>query len=490
MAVTGTVGERAARGAAWNVATSVGTRVLGLVGTLVITRFVAPTEAGEISAAAVWVLTATQLTNLRFGQYLIAKRASPDVAYQANVVHFAVGLVAVGLVYVLRGVIGGWVDAPAMARFIPGFAATALIERLQYIPERTLVRDLRFRELSVARSIGEVVFTLTSLAVAPRYGGMGIIAGNLTRAVITTYLILRASTWADWARRAPLRWNTVREMLRYCLPLWIGSFAEFASTRWDNLLVSRFFGPKQLGMYNLAYNLADTPTGAVGEQIGDVLFPSFSKLEERHRIDALVRATKLMALIVFPMAVGLGAVAPTVVRVLFDQRWLGVAPMLAVLSVLSIAKPVCWPVLSYMQAQHRQSALMYLAFAKLVVLLAAIGTFGRLGPLWTCAAVGITLGAYTLACMICARVLDGVPVMRILFGVLPVSGACLLMAMAVFGVRAAMQHAGHGPSWGSFAIEILAGGATYCVASLLLARPTCDELITQIRRVIRRRAQA
>src|SRR6202035_2399049 len=59
--------RRAARGGAWDMAAGVGTRVVGLVGTLVLTRFIAPADYGEVSAAAVCVLSANQLLVFAFG---------------------------------------------------------------------------------------------------------------------------------------------------------------------------------------------------------------------------------------------------------------------------------------------------------------------------------------------------------------------------------------------------------------------------------------
>ena len=71
-----------------------------------------------------------------------------------------------------------------------------------------------------------------------------------------------------------------------------------------------------MGAYNLAYNVADVPAVQVGEQIGDVLLPSFAKLEPAARKAALVRSTGLLALVTFPLAVGLGAIAQPLVDAL------------------------------------------------------------------------------------------------------------------------------------------------------------------------------
>src|SRR2546423_14171945 len=101
------------------MSTGVGARVVQLVGTLILTRFIAPAQYGEVFAAAICVSTAAMLTTFCFGQYLIAKRAPADVAYQAASVHIGLGLLAMAVGYFAREPLGGMVDAPAIGRFIP-----------------------------------------------------------------------------------------------------------------------------------------------------------------------------------------------------------------------------------------------------------------------------------------------------------------------------------------------------------------------------------
>lgn len=481
------VAEGAVRGAAWNVATTVVTRLAGLVGTLVITHFVAPNELGEVAAASVTVLTAMMLTQIRFGNYLIAKQGTAEEAFNANVVHMALGVVAVGVVVALRNQLGQFFGSPNMGKYVPGFAATALIERASYIPERLLIRDLKFRPLSIARSFGELTYTAVSLATAPFIGGMAIVVGNIVRSVILTGMTMRAATWAEYGPRAPIRWATIKHMTLYCYPGAIAGLCELAAYKWDNLLVSRYFGPTQHGMYNLAYNLADTPTGAVGEQVADVLFPSFAKLEPERREPALRRATSLMALVIFPLAVGLAAVSWTVVRVFFDERWVEVAPMLAILSVLSVARTMASPLVAFMQAQHRQRPLMILSVGKVIILIVGIMIFAPYGPLWTCVGVGATFILDTFLCMLMVRVLDGVKMLPLLAGSIPVLIASCVMFGGVYATRLGLARIGIGPSWFSLILEVIAGGVVYVAACFIFANKLSMDLVTQIRNVIRRK---
>jgi lipopolysaccharide exporter len=481
------VAEGAVRGAAWNVATTVVTRLAGLVGTLVITRFVAPQDLGEVAAASVCVLTAMMFTQLRYGNYLIAKNASPEEAFNANVVHIALGFVAVGVVIAFRNPLGVFFGSPNSGRYIPGFALAALIERVSYIPERTLIRDLKFRPLSIARSFGELTYTGVSLAAAPFVGGMAIVIGNLARSLILTVMTMRAATWKEYGPRAPLRWSIIRQMTIYCAPGAVSGICELAAYKWDNLLVSRYFGPRQHGMYNLAYNLADTPTGAVGEQVSDVLFPSFAKIEPERREPALRRATGLMGLVIFPLAVGLAAVSSTIVHVFFDARWVEVAPMLAILSVLSLARTMASPLVAFMQAQHRQRPLMLLSVSKVVILIAGIMIFAPYGPLWTCVGVGATFIIDTFLCMLIVQMLDNIRMLPLLGSVMPVVMASAMMAGGVYGTQMGLRAVGIGPSWLSLILEIIAGGVVYVASAFLVARSLAMDLVTQVKNVIKRR---
>jgi lipopolysaccharide exporter len=491
------VAEGAVRGAIWNVATTVVTRLAGLVGTLVITHFLAPNDLGEVAAASVCVLTAMMATQLRYGNYVIAKQATPEESYNGWIAGIVLGVVGFVVVIALRDPLGAYFGSPNSGKYVPGLAIAALMERFAYIPERLLIRDLKFRPLALARSAGELTYTVVSLGsaiVLSKYelGGYAIVIGNLARSFILTAMTMRAATWKDYAGplakiKAKLSWSKIKMMTSYSAPGALAGLAELAAYRWDNLLVSRYFGPSQHGRYNLAYSLADTPTGAVGEQVADVLFPSFAKLEPERREPALRRATALMGLVVFPLAVGLGAIAPTVVPTFFDPRWAEVAPMLTILSVLSIARTMAAPLVGFMQAQHRQRALMVLSVAKVVILLVGIRIFAPYGPLWTCVGVGGTFILDTLLCMIIVRVLDGIRMLPLLAGLIPVFLASAIMAAGVYGVRLGLRGVGVEAGWLSLILEIITGGIVYVVAAFVVARPLAMDILEQVRRVIRRR---
>jgi PST family polysaccharide transporter len=232
-------------------------------------------------------------------------------------------------------------------------------------------------------------------------------------------------------------------------------------------------------MYNLAYNLADVPAIQVGEQIGDVLMPSFARLEAARRPDALVRSITLLALVVFPLAIGLGAVAPTLVAAVFDARWRPMAPMLVLLSSLSVARPVGWTIESYFQARQMPRLILLLEAFKVIALLACIATFGRASPLHTCAAVGVAFGAHAFLSLWLARVVDAVPLGAALRGMGSALVACLPMIAAVLLVRRGLAAGGVAPV-AALVVEVLAGAVGYGIGALLAARSLAEDLLARV----------
>jgi len=485
------LGQKTVRGAIFTITTGIGARAIGLVSTLVLTRFIDPDAYGEVMVAAVLVMTANQFSTVGFGQYIVSNpKVSRATAFHATAFHVLLGVLALGLVLAIGGALGPHLDAPHIAQFLPGLALSALFDRVSFMPERVLVKDLRFGVVSAGRSAGDLAMSGVAVALAALgWGAAAIVAGNVARSLVRALVFIGAAERRDWLEPCRLSLSRMRELLAFGVPLAIGALFGFAARRWDNLLIARFFGAGPAGMYNLAYNLADVPAIQVGEQIGDVLVPSFARLAPERRPAALLRSLTLLGLVVFPLAVGLGAVAETLIDAVLDPRWHAVAPMLMVLSALSIARPIGWTVTSYLQARQLPRPIMWLEAFKLVVLLGAIFTLGRLSALSACVAVGLGFGAHTLAAFWVVRRVDGLPFGALLRSVAGPLFACGPMVAAVFLARRGLA-LGSAPRLLELAVEVLAGAVAYVIAALTFSRGASRELVARAAEVLRRRPRS
>lgn len=489
--MSNSVAVKAAKGFLWSVATGLGTRLIGVVGTLYLTYLIDPATMGEVSNAHAAALLAHAITGLGLTQFLIvgeSKAGDEDRdAGQVTLLFLGIGFTALGLLTLAREPLGAYLHSPDLPRFLPGIALSMAIDRVGAVPERILARNLEFRAIGLGRTASELSYTVVSVGLARAgWGGMAVVFANVVRSVIYAAAMARPVPAARWLHVRSFdvaRWGAI---LRLGIPYWVNHAMILVSRRGDNLIMARAFTPEVVGLYNQGYNVADIPATQVGEQVADVLFPSFRMLEPRERPKALLEALGLLALVVFPLSVGLAAVAPSVVGTVLPERWQGVAPYLMILSAVGVVRPVGWALNAYLQSAGLGREVMVSGVSLVVALFASMPPLTTFGPQPAAFAVGITFSVHAIVSALAVRRAGG-PSVGAVFGA--VSGpffACLPMFA---GVRAAHEVlvARGVPPVAALVAEIGVGAMGYVLAALVFARGPSARLLDVARGVLARR---
>jgi PST family polysaccharide transporter len=493
------------------VFTSVGARAVGLGGTLLLTRYLDPGEYGEVSLAAVVILTANVLSNCGLSQYLVSKpTAGRAAAFHATFYFTLLGLLALGVALACGGPFGRFINAPGVERFLPGLALAAVLERVGTIQDRILVRDMRYRSVGLQRSMGEIVYSAVSVVLAARGagrwwgGGNAVVLASVARSVVRLVTLSATTPRREWLEPCRITWEKTRELFAFGLPMSVATIFGLGSRRWDNFVFSGQFGQAAAGIYNLAYNVADIPATQIADTIGDVLVPSFAEIDsDARRKRALMLAMRQMTLMVSPLAVGLGAVAPTLVATFLDRRWAAVAPALTILSGLSVVRPISWIGSSYLQVQDRPRTIMIIESLRTIGVIVLMFAFGRYAPRlvgpglgawsrgehWACASVGLTFGLGSLGYMWVLQKRDGITLGAQLRELLPPIVACVPMAIAVVTVQRWLAAGDMRPGL-RLAVEVVTGVVAFVPSALLLARRTSLEFIELVENALARRRAA
>lgn len=482
--------HKAARGALWTVISSMGGRAVGVIGTLVITRFLKPEVIGEVSDAAILTLTASILTTWGFGQYTVVKGRGADareVTWHATFFYLVLGVVSFAAVLLLGGPLTRLVGAPQAAQFIPGMAIAVLIRRLGAMPERIVTQQMNFRPSGLALALGEASFTATALPLAALgYGGWSMVYANIVKSIVAVAILVQAAGIRSWWCPTKLRLARIKDMLKFGMPLGIQGIAHMASRYWDNLSISYYFGTGPLGAYNMAYNLADIPAVQVGEQIALVLLPSMAELPRDRRPRALERSTALLSLVIFPLAIGLGLIAyPLIAWILPKNDWQEVAPLLTVLACLSVFRPITWVLSAYMEAEQKTGRLMFLEIAKVGFIIGGIALVAPFGIRVAAGAVGLAFGLTALAGVaMVAR--HGPSPTRLAIGFIQPLAACTVMAAAVWLTHHALFALGVSHPGSFVVVEIVVGALAYVCAALVVCREASKDLLQLLVKALRR----
>lgn len=480
--------NRAATGFLWTTGANVGSRFLTIVSTFILTRFLAPEVQGEVNLAYVFVNTAGFATALGVGQYIAAHpEEGRETAFHGTIMVLAAGLLACLVCLTTGQSVSEWLKAPGMAQYIPGLVLSHYLERLGWMPRYILVRDLRFRVVGLRVAVGELAFASSSVMFAYLgWGGFAIVGGNLVRAVLGLLVLLVVTNWRDYLLPCRLALATASKVLRYGIPITIGNLFHVGAASWDNSFMGWKFGEATVGVYNQAYRIAELPATNVGEQINDVLVPTFARIDDKdQRRRGFFRAASLMALLVFPMALGLGALAPTMVEVLYPASYAGVEPFLIILATLSISRSIGVLAAGFLQVVKRTGVFMLIDAFLVVTVLGLMWFFSRWGANWSAVGVGI---AFTCSVLLTIRALrpEGITIRAVLVAVLPPLLACVPMVAAVVGMRHLLLDLAV-PGVVRMLAELATGAVVYVGSALLIAPKISRDFINLGMGVVRRR---
>jgi hypothetical protein len=174
---------------------------------------------------------------------------------------------------------------------------------------------------------------------------------------------------------------------------------------------------------------------------------------------------------------------------IFNEQWGPmIAPMLTILSVMTVFRPMPWSAIAYVQAVQRTRIVMWSSFIRAVVVLSLVGVCGYVGgsSSWACIGAGLGYALHSVFTIVAAGRATGMAVGAYLRGVARPLLPCVPMYLAVVGLGRAMSAAGI-PLIASLVAQIVTGAVVYIGFAFVLVRSDSNELLRLGRDAIRRR---
>ncbi|MFN2744470.1 MULTISPECIES: teichuronic acid biosynthesis protein TuaB [Bacillus] len=163
----------------------------------------------------------------------------------------------------------------------------------------------------------------------------------------------------------------------------------------DMILIGRFLGAEALGIYNLAYQIITIPVLKINPIITKVAFPVFSKNQRDNGTlrEGFLNMTKLLALVSFPLLIGLTTVSDLFIEVVFGEKWLQAVPVLNILAIVGLLRVLMNPNGSVLLAKGRADLAFYWDSGIMLLyglsLYAAVLTNDLVLTAWTYAAISL-----------------------------------------------------------------------------------------------------
>ncbi|HEV2749337.1 MAG TPA: lipopolysaccharide biosynthesis protein [Gemmatimonadales bacterium] len=316
------------RGVVWTAAAKWTSQGLSWVSWLIVARLLTPEDYGLVGMAAIYLGLITLLSEFGLGTAVLAVRElSVRQLEQLNGLAVLLGLAGLLVSCAVAIPMGRFFHAPQLPVVVVAMSTSFVITSFKTVPFALLQRDLRFKALALIDLSQALVlaFGMVGFAVAGfRYWAL--VCGGVLSAFISTGGILRLRRVAfGWPRRTSLRYA-----MTLSSDVVISRLGWYVSSNTDFLVAGRVLGKAALGFYGVAWTVASVPVDKIAALVGQVT-PAFFSAVQTDRVALrryILRITEGIALITFPVSVGLALVARDFVLVVLGSKWEGtIAPL-------------------------------------------------------------------------------------------------------------------------------------------------------------------
>ncbi len=338
------IGTRAVRGTIFVALGQYATMLISFGATIALARLLEPEDFG-IFALAYFFFTLLDVTNkLGFDFSLMHRR---DVTGATLPTHFAC-VTFVSIVSLLIMAIAAFMlprlgyDAQ-IGRALLVLAVFGSVQATGITSRTVLEKELRFQRTVPLTTIAFLVANLAAIYLAwAGWGPWSLVAREGINLTLLALGMGISSPWAFWKTALSFDQGIARWFLRYGLRVTLGSIATTALLQFDNFLVGSLIGVTALGFYDRAYRLATLPTGLVTHIASRVSLPVYAQVQnDQPRLSFAFRLTlEAILALSLPAALVLFAAAPEVVALLLGDRWLPSVPLLRLLAVYMVLRPL------------------------------------------------------------------------------------------------------------------------------------------------------
>jgi O-antigen/teichoic acid export membrane protein len=398
--------RRTAHGFVWLMAQTVGSKIVGMGGQVILAWLLTPNDFGLWGAASIVMGFSGLIQQAGLRETLIHRQRTYHLwANSAFWMSVTLGILGGALTAAAAVPAAEFFHEERLIGILLVLAGTAPLMSLDTVAEAKLQNQLRFGLLAGVNwgvAVATLVLTVAFASILPaQYKAYSF--------VLPRPIIALSRLWILWTNaRPPVKWDAQVRRWKYLLSDSATLFTSnlFLMLQWqgDYIVLARLYDKAILGIYFLAFNLSIQTMQLFTGNLTNVLFPALSKLQAdpKRQIRAFLDATRMLALVAVPLCFLQMGVADPGVRMFFqDHKWQDAIPVLQALSLGMAFRVVASPGGSLIQAQGRFRVILITNIINAIVFLSLVTVGAMMGDpnaasLWhrPATTVGIAVAIY------------------------------------------------------------------------------------------------
>lgn len=368
---------------------------------IVMARLLSPNDYGLVGMLTVFIAIAQTLIDSGFSQALIRKQNRTETdnstAFYFNII---VGICIYLIFYLSAPIIAWFYDAPELTAIMRVISLGIIFNSLAIVQRAILTIKIDFKTQAKASLISAILSGITGITMA--YKGLGvwsIIAQQLVNLGLSTILLW---IFAGWFPQGKFSKNSFRELFTFGSKLLASGLLNTLYNNIYLIIIGKLFTASKLGYYTRAQQFSDFPSTNLTGILQRVTYPILCKIQDDK--DKLAQAyrkfLRISAFIIFPLMVGLSAVAEPFILLLLKEQWHFTAIILQIICFSAMWYPIHAINLNLLQVKGRSDLFLRLEVIKkilgtvILIISIPLGLIGMCYGLITSSLIALTINTY------------------------------------------------------------------------------------------------
>ena len=333
--------ERTARGLLWGGMSNGIMQLLGALFGLALMRLLTPADWGKVYMLNIFAALASTLQESGFIAALCNKKEPTDREYNAV---FWFNLIVSGSLYIIL-----WFLAPLIADFYgdPDLIPLArflflgfLLSGLGTVQRAYLFGHLMVRETSICG----ITAMLISGAVGVSMAWCGFAHWGIVAQSVMFVLVVQLMNWyySSWRPSLHIDLRPAWEMFNFSSKLLITNVFNILNNHAFSVLLGKYFGNSQAGIYGTARKWDDMAAGTINGMVTAVAQPTLAQVADDNGryVQVFRKMLRFVCFISFPALLGLGMIAQEFILLAGGEKWAESGRILSLLCIHGAFFPI------------------------------------------------------------------------------------------------------------------------------------------------------
>ena len=315
------------RGSAWSIGLRWSARLLGLISTVILARLLTPADYGIVAIAG--LIVGSLEIFAQTGQYgAIVRHPNPTREHYDSVwtVSLLLGLGLGVMILAMTPLTTAYFHEPRAKLVVEILALRTMMSGLQNVGTMNFGRNLNFRRQFYFRVIPELIsFVVTiGFAIALR-NYWALVIGIMSQSVATIVL-----SYIMDPHRPRICFTKVGEIWSFSIWTLFKNLGTYVNNQIDKVAVGGFAGAAAMGRYDVARDVATSPSQELINPVVATLMPVMAKVQNdpEKRRELYLSTLAWSALICTSTSIGVALVAEDMADLVLGPKWHDVWPLM------------------------------------------------------------------------------------------------------------------------------------------------------------------